>query len=180
MQDARWKTIEAWMTAYGDSILRTVYLVTRDRAASEEIAQEVFIRAYRKLDQFENRSAPSTWLYRIAVNLARNHLRRRRDHTLDTDRGEGELPYPDAFTPAHPTPEAILVRADRAATVRSCVDALPSRLRLVVALYYLEERPIAQVAAILRLPQGTVKSRLAKARAMLHEKLETEEGHAET
>ena len=186
MDDQRWKTIEAWMTEHGDSIVRTVYLVTRDRAVSREIAQEVFIRAYRKLHQFQGRSNPRTWLHRIAVNLARNHLRRRRDDSLDshsdddTNPGAGSI-VSGAWSPSLPGPEEATIRADQRSTVRSCVEALPERLRIVVVLYYLDDRPVAEVAAVLGLPAGTVKSRLAKARSMLKERLsgfDTEEHYA--
>lgn len=169
--DDRWRTIDSWMKAHGDSILRTVYLVTRDRAASEEIVQEVFLRAWRKLHQFEGRSSPSTWLHRIAVNLARNHLRRRRVTLLDTAPDAADPGYADAFSPTHDGPETLASRNDRRGAVRACVESLPQRLRMVVALYYLEERPVVEVARILGLPAGTVKSRLSKARSMLRDRL---------
>jgi RNA polymerase sigma-70 factor, ECF subfamily len=157
------------MDAHGDAVLRTVYLIVRDMTISEEIAQEVFVRAYRKLHLFKRRSAPSTWLHRIAVNLAKNHLRSRREIPTDT-----EL-FSYRADDRTPPPETVAIDRSVRDTVRACIEGLPGRLRTIVVLYYLEERSVEDVARIAAIPAGTVKSRLSKARALLRESLEQEE-----
>lgn len=160
-------TIESWMRIYGDGVLRTVLVITKDREASEEIAQEVFVRAWRKLDRFRGLSSPKTWLYRIAVNLAKNHLRRRRELTME----------PSEVEQAHGAtreegPEASMLSQDLRRSVRAAVESLAPELRIVVALFYLEELSVNDVAATVGIPAGTVKSRLARARSELRDTLE--------
>jgi RNA polymerase sigma-70 factor (ECF subfamily) len=160
--EQRRRTIEEWMDLYGDGVLRTVYMVTGNQEASEEIAQDVFVRAWRKLGGFRWESSPRTWLYRIAVNLARNHLRTRRELSVAPDRMEaeaGEWPGPN--------PEAAAVADSERDAVRREVARLPVDLRSVVTLFYLNELPLGEIAAVLRIPVGTVKSRLSRARSLL-------------
>ena len=159
-------TIESWMAAYGDRVLQTIYVITRDREASEEIAQEVFVRAWRKLPQFRRESTPSTWLYRIAVNLAKNHLRRRTVLPLEPE--AVELAGGPAPTDG---PEESVVAGSVRELVRRAVAELPPELRTVVALYYLDELSVTEGAQTIGKPAGTVKSRLARARETLRRTL---------
>ena len=166
MDDQRWQTVEAWMRQHGDMVLRTIYLITQDREASEELAQEVFIRAYRKLHQFKGESKAATWLYTIAANLARNHLRRRRDLPVDREFVESASGPADDYRPDHTVAKA----EDRKRILRE-VSALPVDLRAAVSFYYLDELSVEETAAALRVPAGTVKSRLARAREQLRHAL---------
>ena len=167
-------TIESWMSSYGDRVLQTIYVITGDREASEEIAQEVFIRAWRKLSQFRGESTPSTWLYRIAVNLAKNHLRRRTVIPLEPEAVE----YAAGPAPGAGPEEHMLFRST-VEIVRASIAELPRELREVVALYYLDELSVGEVAAAVGKPVGTVKSRLARARAALRAVLESTGGSDE-
>ena len=170
MDDQRWQTVEAWMEQYGDMVLQTIYLMTHDREASEEVAQEVFIRAYRKLHQFRGGSRPSTWLYRIAVNMARNHLRRRREVVAEREFLETAAGPSNEFRPDNTVEEA-----EEKNRIIEEVSGLPLELRTVVSLYYLDELSVEKTAEVLRIPAGTVKSRLSRARRKLRSALTGED-----
>jgi len=162
MHEQQRQLIRTWMDLYGDSVLRTVRVIVGDPEASEDIAQEVFLRAWRKLDQYRGESNPRTWLYRIAVNLAKNHLRKNRELLLEPDRMEivsGPWRGPD--------PESAAIISSQRLQIREAIAALEPGLRLVVALYYLNELSVDEVARVLQVPTGTVKSRLARARARI-------------
>jgi len=147
-------------------VLRTIYLITQDREASEELAQETFVRAYRKQHHFRGESSERTWLYRVACNMAKNHLRRRPEQ-----RGRGEIIDFDRRATAHPGPEEVAARRESRARILSVVAELPAELREVVALYYLDEMSVTEVAEVVGIPAGTAKSRLARARSELRRTL---------
>ena len=147
-------------------VLRSIYLITRDREASEELTQEVFIRAYRRQHHFRGDASERTWLYRIACNIAKNHLRRRPEQ-----RGRAQIIDFDSRATTHPGPEEIAAHEDTRSSVLGSVSELPAELREVVALYYLEEMSVRQVSEVVGVPAGTVKSRLSRARAELRKAL---------
>jgi RNA polymerase sigma-70 factor, ECF subfamily len=156
-------TLESLVDAYGDSILHLAYFYLKDRDLAEDVFQEVFTRAYLQLHTFRGDSSPRTWLYRIAVNLCRDKLRSftmRKiallgEQVLDKLRGE----EPD-------TADQVLEEADKA-DLLTAVMALPVEYREVVLLYYYEELETREVAGALGLTEGTVRSRLHRARARL-------------
>jgi RNA polymerase sigma-70 factor (ECF subfamily) len=157
------------MKEHGDMVLRTVYLITRNLEASEEITQDVFVRAYRKLHTFRAECSERTWLYRIACNLARNHKRIRPER-----RGAGPVTDFDRQAAKHPGPEDRLLRGETRVEVVTEVGRLPADLREVVALHYLTEMSVDETAETLGIPAGTVKSRLSRARDQLREALTSE------
>lgn len=169
----REQALEQLVDAYGDGVLQLAYFYVRDRDLAEDIFQEVFTRVYTHLDRFRGESSPRTWIYRIAVNLCRDKLRSwslRRVLLL----GEEAL-----FGAAPPSPDAVdevLKQADREELLRAVME-LPVEYREVVLLYYYEEMDVREVAATLGLSEGTVRSRLHRARAKLRAML-TEGGFA--
>ncbi len=160
--------LEQWMQEYGTRIMRLAYLYVKDRQIAEDVAQDVFIKAYRHLDDFRGDSAAYTWLYRITVNLCRDRLRSPWWKRLVFP-GEmpaaagGELPEEEALSTLRN--EAIMKR----------VLALPDHYREIVVLYYYEDLSTGDIAAITGLPENTVKTRLHRARQQLKETL-TREG----
>ncbi|MFW5686346.1 MAG: RNA polymerase sigma factor [Spirochaetota bacterium] len=153
------QTIRLWMSEHGDMVRRTIYVITQDLETSEDLAQETFVKAFRKLHQFNARSRPQTWLYRIAVNTARNHLRRVRPKNVPLDAVAHTLHSDDRWCAVQR-----LEREHDAAEIRRTVATLPSELRTVVALYYVDGFGVSEVAEITGVPLGTVKSRLSRAR----------------
>ncbi len=149
------RSLERWVTAYQPVVFRAAYLILRDKQAAEDVAQDTFIRAYNAALRMDPGDGVRSWLYRIAVNTSLNELRRRKRETaavarLDRDAG---------FDPAE--------RADTSAVVADAVDRLPDRLRVAVICRYFLDLSEAEMAQVLKVRPGTVKSRLHEARRVL-------------
>ena len=134
-----------------------------DRTLADDLAQEVFLRAYRGLAGFEGRARFSTWLYRIAYNVYLNHRTRVRELAA----------LPEGFESGAMAPESSLSanRSDLRRDLDVAIAALPDRYRAVVTLYYLEDVSYPEIADILDLPLGTVKTHLHRAKRILREHL---------
>ena len=142
----------------------------RDRGRAEEMAQEAFVRAWRGLANWRREGSFSTWLFALAANVYRSELKRFPVETLPLDAA------PEASGPA--TQQHELEERGRHDVVRRAVLALPLRYREPVVLYYFHEMDVAAAAATLHLPEGTLKARLSRARALLRERFpQLEEEH---
>ena len=149
-----------------------------DPADAEDVFMDAILRARKALDAFQEGSAFSTWLTTIARNLALDRLREAAAHPLSS---LDEPPDPDAPTPepqlttdsawpnpsAAPTPGESLDTETRTAIVRRALDVLPGKTREAVILFYVEQKPYAEIATILDIPIGTVMSRLHNGRKRL-------------
>jgi RNA polymerase sigma-70 factor (ECF subfamily) len=142
---------------------RIAYGVLRHREDAEDVAQEAFARAYRHFRELRDRERFRAWLVRTAWRLAIDRWR------SDRRRAARE----QAVHPAAPaaSSEDLAVSTERAAHLWRAIDALPEKLRIVVVLSAIEGHDVREVAALLQLPEGTVKSRLFLARKGLAEKL---------
>ncbi len=168
-----------------DRIYRVAYGMLRHREDAMEVAQDAFVRAYRSLDRFRGDAEFSTWLYRIAVNLSRNRLRtrirRREDRTVsfdDRNDDEGRRATAEPVDPG-PTPRDEAAARDFERRVRVAMEDLPRDAREILWLRNVEGASYARIAEILGCTQGTVKSRIFRARELLREALfghESEEG----
>ena len=136
------------------------YSFLRDREAAEDVTQEVFIKVWRALPGFDGRASMSTWMYTIARNASLSALRARRPQSSLSDPEVME-----AVEAINPVPPADII-TDRAA-IRRLVDQLPTKQRQVVMLFYMEGQSHEEVAAMLAMPVGTVKTLLHRARARL-------------
>lgn len=143
-------------------LINLAYRFCRDRGRAEEMAQEAFLRAYRALGQWHREAQFSTWLFAVATNLYRTELRRFPANTVSLD----EIAEPrDERCHDH------LESKDREEIVRSAVATLPPKYRNALILFYFHEMDVAAAARSLFLPEGTIKARLSRGRAMLHSKL---------
>ena len=141
---------------------------------ANDLAQETFARVYRSRYGFKPDANFSTWLFTIAANLARNHIRWRARHpnvSLDAESPETEQTLGDALPAPGDAPSAGLESAERAAAVRAAVAKLPDEMRETLVLVEWEDKPVAEVAAILNVPARTIESRLYRARNILRERL---------
>ena len=144
---------------------RVAFSVLRNSEDAEEVAQEAFAKAYRRFSQLRDRDRFRAWLVRMTWRTAISRTRSERRRTARE--GAADL------TPAGaPSPVQSIMERERAERLWRAIDALPDKLRIVIVMAGIEEHDIRQIAALLRLPEGTVKSRLFSARQRLKELLQ--------
>ena len=168
------RAFELLMEKYRRKIGRLLSRMVRDPEEVEDIAQETFIKAYRALPQFRGDAAFYTWLYRIAVNTAKNYLAARNRNMLtvsdvvgdDEEGGEERYAAPDIDTP-----DAQLLSKQIAYAVNEAVDALPDELRTAITLREIEGMSYEDIANFMGCPIGTVRSRIFRAREAIAAKL---------
>jgi len=161
------KAFELLVTKYQRKLNRLLSRFIRDPSEVEDVAQEAFIKAYRALPSFRGDSAFYTWLYRIAVNTAKNYLvaaGRRAPTSTSIDSEEAEN-FEEGHQLCHMnTPEAELMSKQVAATVNQTMEALPEELRIAITLREIEGMSYEDIAAAMSCPIGTVRSRIFRAR----------------
>lgn len=158
---------------YQHKVLKLVNRYVRDQAEAEDIAQEAFIKAYRALPSFRGDSAFYTWLYRIAINTAKNSLvsGRRRLVDYDLDMQDPEDYRGQALLKDSDTPEAMLLTDEIRQTVQEAMEQLPEDLREAIMLRELEGLSYEEIATAMDCPVGTVRSRIFRAREAIDKKL---------
>jgi RNA polymerase sigma-70 factor, ECF subfamily len=159
---------------YQHKVVKLVMRYTRNPADAEDVAQEAFIKAYRALPQFRGDSAFYTWLYRIAINTAKNMLvsRGRAPLSLPLD-GSDDDDSPNLLNKLRDpdTPEGLALTDEIRATVNAAIDALPEDLRTAIVLRELEGLSYEEISAAMDCPIGTVRSRIFRAREAIDKKL---------
>lgn len=135
----------------------------RNRGEAEELAQEAFLRAFRMLPRWRAEAAFSTWLFTLATNLFRSHLRRRIPSSVTLeDVGEiGDSRPPDGG----------LEKDDLGREIRQKVLLLPAKYRDALILFYFQGQDVGEASRILKIPEGTLKARLSRARDLLRQRL---------
>ena len=152
---------------YRRRVMRLLSRMIRDADEIEDITQEAFIKAYRALPQFRGEAAFYTWLYRIAINTAKNHLAARGRHMPTvSDQAMNDDDEPDERLVAQDTstPESELLSKQMAYAVNEAVDALPEELRQAITLREIEGMSYEEIAEAMTCPIGTVRSRIFRAR----------------
>ena len=157
-----------------DRVLTIAYHLIGDREEALEAAQEVFLRVYRKIGRFRGQASFASWLYRISVNVATDRRRRlgRERSLLEAYSREKALQQPGTGRGGTSAGDAGAERREAAREVRRAVARLSPKLAAVVTLRYLEGRAYAEIAEILGVSVGTVKSRLNRAHRALEPLLE--------
>jgi RNA polymerase sigma-70 factor (ECF subfamily) len=151
---------------YQERVFALIFGIVRDAHEVEDVAQEVFLKVYTRIAAFDGRSQFYTWLYRVAVNAAKDHVKKRvRRPALPLDEA-------DALPGAAEGPDAGATRTETVRLVREAIGALPLRYREVLALREIEGLSYDEIAAVLKISIGTVESRLHRARARLKRRLE--------
>ena len=153
---------------YQQLAFRTAYVITGSAPEAEDAAQDAFVKAYRALGSFKPGAQPRPWLLRIVANEARNRVRSTgRRHQLELRLAEGFRPGGAA-----PSPEAAAVAAEDTRRLLALVNTLSDEDRLVIASRYFLELNGEETAAALKIPEGTVKSRLSRALDKLRARVE--------
>jgi len=158
---------------YQHKIHSLISRYVRDQTEVQDVAQEAFIKAYRAINNFRAESAFYTWMYRIAINTAKNHLvsRSRRPPATDIDVDES-VDYAGANVLLDQQgPESILHGEEVAVVVRDALESLPEDLRIAVTLRELDGLSYEDIADVMDCPVGTVRSRIFRAREAIDKQL---------
>jgi RNA polymerase sigma-70 factor (ECF subfamily) len=156
-------------------MIHFLFRMVRNQAIAEELAQEVFLRVYRSRESYRAEAKFTTWLYRIATNLAVNHARdtrhERSAQTLYLDAPDEETGTTPDVADDEPTVEQKLMRDERMAAIRTHVMALPERQRMAVLMHKYQGMDYRQIGEVLKLSESATKSLLFRAYQTLREKL---------
>ena len=158
---------------YQNKVIGLINRFVRNREEAEDVAQETFIKAYRALAKFRGDSAFYTWLYRIAVNSAKNHLtgKKRRPPASDIDSQDAEQIALDSSLKDNATPEDNLIRDEVQQVISQAMNELSEDLRTAIALRELDGLRYEEIAVVMDCPVGTVRSRIFRAREAIDAKL---------
>lgn len=159
---------------YQRKIFRLLSRLIRDSAEIEDVAQEAFVKAYRALPNFRGDSAFYTWLYRIAINTAKNYLvsqGRRAPTSTETEIEDAETFDDGDHLRDLNTPDSMLLTKEVAGAVNRAIDQLPEDLRTAIVLRELEGLSYEEIAESMQCPIGTVRSRIFRAREAIAEEL---------
>jgi RNA polymerase sigma-70 factor (ECF subfamily) len=165
---------EQLIRQYDRQIFRTALHITQNREDAEDITQDVFFKAFQKLEQFQGNSKFSTWLVRIAVNESLMRLRKRKTSktvSMDQDVETAEGSIPRDFAEWRPNPEQNYSQSELAEILRKTIAGLPPGFRTVFTLRDIENLSTEETAEALGLSVPAVKSRLLRARLQLRERL---------
>ena len=167
------KAFDILVAKYQHKIVKLISRYIRDQAEVLDVAQDAFIKAYRALPKFRGESAFYTWLYRIAINTAKNYLvaqgRRMPDSDVEisvAEQYEGASELRD-----YATPERLLLKDEIERTVFEVIEQLPEDLRTAITLRELEGLSYEEIAEVMGCPIGTVRSRIFRAREAIQNRL---------
>jgi len=168
------KAFDKLVIKYQQRVIQLVTRYVRDASEAQDVAQEAFIKAYKALPNFRGESAFYTWLYRIAVNTAKNYLvsraRRSSNHEVDVSDAEN---YEGAFRLKEgDTPEHLLLSEEIRRTVQQAINGLPDDLKRAISYRELEGMSYEEIAEEMGCPVGTVRSRIFRAREAVDKILE--------
>lgn len=174
------QSFEEIYEAYGGRILNLAFRFTRNEEVARDLTQDIFLKVYRNLESFEQRSQIYTWIHRIAVNHIVSHLKRERRHRwLDLlDSTVSELLHEQKLDPAFRDRTAALSadkkleQSERERIVWEAVAALPVKYRVPLVLHHYEEMSYKEIAAMLDVSMSAVESRIHRAKKQLIKKLE--------
>jgi RNA polymerase sigma-70 factor (ECF subfamily) len=164
------------VSRYKNQITSYIYRMTNDYDGAVDLAQETFVRVYRAAERYQTNYAFSTYIYRIATNLAISELRKRKRRKLVSLTGFFQArdgAEPQEFNPAddRPLPDRELVENERRNAIQRAIATLPEKYRAPLILRDVEGRSYEDIAGILQTSEGTVKSRISRARGFLREKM---------
>ena len=167
------KAFDLLVRKYQQRVMNVLSRYVRDYAEVQDLAQETFIKAYRALASFRGDSAFYTWLYRIAINTAKNFIvaQGRRPPQEDVDATEAEQYSGADMLHESASPERLLLKDEIAKIVFKTIDALPEDLKTAITLRELEGMSYEEIAEVMACPIGTVRSRIFRAREAIDHQL---------
>jgi RNA polymerase sigma-70 factor, ECF subfamily len=160
LADGDQQALRVLFMRYQPRVFRFISRIVRNDALAEEQTNEVFLEVWRGAKSYQRQSSPYTWMLAIARNKAFGSIRRRREESLDEDQQNNMAD--EGFDP-----ESLVMIDDKSLVMRRCIDGLPMEQRTVIDLVYYHELSVAEVSAVVGIPEGTVKTRLFNARKRL-------------
>lgn len=161
------QAFEPLIEAYEKQIYHLCLRMTGNPEDARDLTQEAFLKAWQKLGQYHVESAFSTWLYRLSSNLCIDFLRQQKRRTVFSLTTEEDTGEEMEVASADPTPEEVILEMDDRRAVADAMKELDEDHRLILTLRVVEDMPYEQIAQVLGVKEGTVKSRLARARTKL-------------
>ena len=158
---------------YHDPIFNLVYRMIHDKQQVEDLTQETFVKAFASLKYFNEEYAFSTWLYKIATNSSIDFIRKKKLNTFSIDKPVAMEESDFSFELPDTTyqPDKTLMQGQRSKMIEDAISKLPEKYRKVIILRHTEERDYAEIAKMLKLPIGTVKAHIFRARELLNKAL---------
>ncbi len=160
---------EILILKYQSQIFYSALNIVKNKEYAEDICQDAFLKAYEKLDTLQDREHFYPWLKRIAVNLSLNHYERDK-RIVDVEDEDNDIDYFERLTTGE-CPEDYIIKDELKKYVKFFVDALPDKLRNVIILREVEDLSYEEISEMLKIPLGTVRSRLFNARQIIKERL---------
>ncbi|MBN1223571.1 MAG: sigma-70 family RNA polymerase sigma factor [Candidatus Aminicenantes bacterium] len=165
------EAFSALVEAYKNKVFHLTYSLVRNKEIADDLAQEVFIKAYLALPQFKERSRFGTWLYQIALNHTRDFLRKKAPLT--------QVPFEEKMAGSQDREDEIMKRENetereaKRQIIHQAIRALPDKYQVILALRDIQGLPYDEISRVLRVSPGTVDSRIHRARKKLREKVKT-------
>ncbi len=168
------KAFDILVLKYQHKLMKLISRYVHDQSEVFDVAQEAFIKAYRALPNFRGESAFYTWLYRIAINTAKNYLvaQGRRTPDVDIEIADAEQLAGETELKEYATPDQIIARDEVEKTVFETIERLPVDLRTAITLRELEGLSYEEIAEAMSCPVGTVRSRIFRAREAINHELD--------
>lgn len=160
---------EMLILKYQSRLFATSMNVVKNRELAEDITQEAFMKGFQKLDTLKNREQFYPWLKRIALNIALNHFEKEK-RVLDVENEDDDTSFFDNIASGE-NPEELTLKDELYKYVRNFVDSLPDKLRVVIVLREVEDMSYEEIAEMMNIPLGTVRSRLFNARQIIKDRL---------
>lgn len=171
------KAFDLLVTRYSTDVYALLYRITEDAEEAGDLMQETFLNALKAIKNFRGEAELKTWLFRIAINESRNRFRwwkrRKRESTISLDAtiGTGETTLGETFSSGEKSPEENVLQRERAEKLRRALSELPDIFRETIVLCDIEGLSYEEIASVLQINIGTVKSRIARGREELRKKL---------
>lgn len=174
VQEGDKRAFDLLVLKYQQKIANVISRYITDQSETLDVAQEAFIKAYRAIGRFRGDSAFYTWLYRIAINTAKNHLvaKGRRPPQTDVDLNDAEQFNVHARLKEDETPEKALLREHIKSTIYRTIEKLPEELKTAISLREFDGMSYEEIAEVMECPIGTVRSRIFRAREAIDQQLE--------
>jgi len=173
------KAFHSLRLKYYNAIFRLINRIIRSREEVEDLTQEAFIKAFTSLDRFDNQYSFSTWLYKIATNNSIDHIRKKKLQTfsinkpIESEESDYSFELPDTDL----EPDQELIASQRKKMLDEAMNALPSKYRQVILMRHVDEKEYQEIAKTLKLPLGTVKAHIFRARELLYKQLRDKMRH---